>query len=165
MLILQNLNQLDGDGSNKNIRASGFNNGIFVNGGFTDAQGNLLPQADSQTVTTAFKYIYTTQTDADSASGQFRTTEDLRAVMQQDANKIKAFGGDSAAAAAGIAAGFGQSSYSVSVILNNSGQFEINNKQDGIAMVVIGVLMITLISLFQHTTTRSTQLMCFSRIK
>lgn len=133
MLILQNLNQLDGDGSNKNIRASGFNNGIFANGGFTDAQGNLLPQADSQTVTTAFKYIYTTQTDADSASGQFRTTEDLRAVMQQDANKIKAFGGDSAAAAAGIAAGFGQSSYSVSVILNNSGQFEINNKQDGIA--------------------------------
>lgn len=133
MLILQNLNQLDGDGSNKNIRASGFNNGIFLNGGFTDAQGNLLPQADSQTVTTAFKYIYTTQTDADSASGQFRTTEDLRAVMQQDANKIKAFGGDSAAAAAGIAAGFGQSNYSVSVILNNSGQFEINNKQDGIA--------------------------------
>ncbi len=133
MLILQNLNQLDGDGSNKNIRASGFDNGIFANGGFTDAQGNLLPQADSQTVTTAFKYIYTTQTDADSASGQFRTTEDLRAVMQQDANKIKAFGGDSAAAAAGIAAGFGQSSYSVSVILNNSGQFEINNKQDGIA--------------------------------
>ncbi|WP_301006354.1 MULTISPECIES: flagellar hook protein FlgE [Helicobacter] len=133
MLILQNLNQLDGDGSNKNIRASGFNNGIFANGGFIDAQGNLLPQADSQTVTTAFKYIYTTQTDADSASGQFRTTEDLRAVMQQDANKIKAFGGDSAAAAAGIAAGFGQSSYSVSVILNNSGQFEINNKQDGIA--------------------------------
>ncbi|CAM3605853.1 flagellar hook protein FlgE [Helicobacter ganmani] len=133
MLILQNLNQLDGDGSNKNIRASGFDNGIFANGGFTDAQGKLLPQADSQTVTTAFKYIYTTQTDADSASGQFRTTEDLRAVMQQDANKIKAFGGDSAAAAAGIAAGFGQSSYSVSVILNNSGQFEINNKQDGIA--------------------------------
>lgn len=133
MLILQNLNQMDGDGSNKNIRASGFDNGIFLNGGFTDAQGNLLPQADSQTVTTAFKYIYTTQTDADSASGQFRTTEDLRAVMQQDANKIKAFGGDSAAAAAGIAAGFGQSNYSVSVILNNSGQFEINNKQDGIA--------------------------------
>lgn len=133
MLILQNLNQLDGDGSNKNIRASGFDNGIFANGGFTDAQGQLLQQADSQTVTTAFKYIYTTQTDADSASGQFRTTEDLRAVMQQDANKIKAFGGDSAAAAAGIAAGFGQSSYSVSVILNNSGQFEINNKQDGIA--------------------------------
>lgn len=129
MLILQNLNQMDGDGSNKNIRASGFDNGIFLNGGFQDAAGNL---SDSQTVTTAFKYIYTTQTDADSASGQFRTTEDLRSVIQQDANKVKAFGGDSAAAAAGMAAGFGQSNYSVSVILNNTGQFEINNKQDGL---------------------------------
>lgn len=132
MLILQNLNQMDGDGSNKNIRASGFDNGIFLNGGFQDAAGNL---SDSQTVTTAFKYIYTTQTDADSASGQFRTTEDLRAVMQQDANKIKAFGGDSAAAAAGAAAGwFTNSNYSVSVKLNNTGQFEINNKNDGIAV-------------------------------
>ncbi len=132
MLILQNLNQLDGDGSNKNIIATGFDNGIFDGGGFDiDGTGNNLQ--DSQTVTTAFKYIYTTQTDADSASGQFRTTEDLRAVIQQDANKIKAFGGDSAAAAAGIAAGFGQSNYSVSVVLNNSGQFEINNKQDGLS--------------------------------
>lgn len=130
MLILQNLNQLDGDGTNKNIRASGFDNGIFQNGGFVDAQG-ANPQS-WETVTTAFKYIYTTQTDADSASGQFRTTEDLRAVIQQDANKVKAFGGDSTAAAAGAAAGFGQSNYSVSVILNNSGQFEINNKQDGL---------------------------------
>lgn len=129
MLILQNLNQLDGDGTNKNIRATGFDNGIFANGGFDDGAGGYT--AD-QTVTTAFKYIYTTQTDADSTSGQFRTTEDLRAVIQQDANKVKAFGGDSAAAAAGIAAGFGQSNYSVSVILNKSGQFEINNKQDGL---------------------------------
>ena len=132
MLILQNLNQMDGDGSNKNIRASGFDNGIFANGGFVDAAGNPLADPTSQTVTTAFKYIYTTQTDADSASGQFRTTEDLRSVIQQDANKVKAFGGDSAAAAAGMAAGFGQSNYSVSVILNNTGQFEINNKQDGL---------------------------------
>ena len=135
MLILQNLNQMDGDGSNKNIRASGFDNGIFANGGFVDAAGNPLADPTSQTVTTAFKYIYTTQTDADSASGQFRTTEDLRAVMQQDANKIKAFGGDSAAAAAGAAAGwFTNSNYSVSVKLNNTGQFEINNKNDGIAV-------------------------------
>lgn len=132
MLILQNLNQMDGDGSNKNIRASGFDNGIFANGGFVDAAGNPLADPTSQTVTTAFKYIYTTQTDADSASGQFRTTEDLRSVIQQDANKVKAFGGDSAAAAAGMAAGFGQSNYSVSVKLNNTGQFEINNKQDGL---------------------------------
>lgn len=138
MLILQNLNQMDGDGSNKNIRASGFDNGIFAGaaGGFRDSTGNNPLTRNgtkgSQTVTTAFNYKYTTQTDADSASGQFRTTEDLRAVMQQDANKVKAFGGDSAAAANGIAAGFKQSNYSVSVKLNNTGQFEINNKQDGL---------------------------------
>lgn len=141
MLILQNLNQMDGDGSNKNIRASGFDNGIFAGaaGGFRDSTGNnpltVNGTKGSQTVTTAFNYKYTTQTDADSASGQFRTTEDLRAVMQQDANKVKAFGGDSAAAAAGVAAGwFTNSNYSVSVKLNNTGQFEINNKNDGIAV-------------------------------
>ena len=140
MLILQNLNQMDGDGSNKNIRASGFDNGIFAGdaGGFRDSTGiNPLTRngtKGSQTVTTAFNYKYTTQTDADSASGQFRTTEDLRAVMQQDANKVKFFGGDSAAAATGVAQGwFTNSNYSVSVKLNNTGQFEINNKNDGIA--------------------------------
>lgn len=143
MLILQNLNQMDGDGSNKNIDvtimpdangAYGIFSGGANDGGFVDAAGNILVNNDRwhDKVTTAFKYIYTTQTDADSASGQFRTTEDLRAVIQQDANKVKAFGGDSAAAAAGMAAGFGQSNYSVSVILNNTGQFEINNKQDGL---------------------------------
>ena len=141
MLILQNLNQMDGDGSNKNIRASGFDNGIFAGaaGGFRDSTGNnpltVNGTKGSQTVTTAFNYKYTTQTDADSASGQFRTTEDLRAVMQQDANKVKAFGGDSGAAAAAVAAGwFTNSNYSVSVKLNNTGQFEINNKNDGIAV-------------------------------
>ena len=138
MLILQNLNQMDGDGSNKNIRltigdGAGNNAGIFANGGLVDAAGNPLADRWNQTVTTAFKYIYTTQTDADSASGQFRTTEDLRAVMQQDANKVKAFGGDSAAAAAN-AGWFTNSNYSVSVKLNNTGQFEINNKNDGIAV-------------------------------
>lgn len=139
MLILQNLNQMDGDGSNKNIRltigdGAGNNAGIFANGGLVDAAGNPLADRWNQTVTTAFKYIYTTQTDADSASGQFRTTEDLRAVMQQDANKVKAFGGDSAVAAQNANAGwFTNSNYSVSVKLNNTGQFEINNKNDGIA--------------------------------
>ena len=137
MLILQNLNQMDGDGSNKNIRASGFDNGIFAGaaGGFRDSTGkNPLTgngTKGSQTVTTAFNYKYTTQTDADSASGQFRTTEDLRAVMQHDANRIKAFGGDSTAYN-NNAANFKQSNYSVSVKLNNTGQFEINNKQDGL---------------------------------
>ena len=146
MLILQNLNQMDGDGSNKNIDvtvmpdingAYGIFSGAANDGGFVNAAGATLTGNDRwhDKVTTAFKYIYTTQTDADSASGQFRTTEDLRAVMQQDANKAKAFGGDSAAAAAGVAAGwFTNSNYSVSVKLNNTGQFEINNKNDGIAV-------------------------------
>lgn len=144
-LILQNLNQLDGDGSNKNIRltigdgAGGGDVGIFAGGGLEDPNTGQPHQnaADrwNQTVTTAFNYKYTTQTDADSASGQFRTTEDLRAVMQQDANKVKEFGGDSAAAATGAAQGwFTNSNYSVSVKLNNTGQFEINNKNDGVAV-------------------------------
>ena len=133
MLILQNLNQMDGDGSNKNIHASGFDNGIFQGAGFV--AGNPAKNRGIENVTTAFNYKYTTQTDADSTSGQFRTTEDLRALMQQDANKVKKFGGDSAAVAGGVAQGwFTNSNYSVSVKLNNTGQFEINNKNDGIAV-------------------------------
>lgn len=131
-LILQNTNQLDGDGSNKNIRVTGRTGAVL---GF----GENPNQLDSAvTVTTAFKYTYTLQTDADSTSGQFRTTEDLRALLQQDANKVKEFGGDSAAAAVGMngAAGvpptFLQSNYTVSVKLNSTGSFEINNKDDGV---------------------------------
>lgn len=135
MLILQNLNQLDGDGSNKNIRASGFDNGIFRGAGFVAGNTPSKQNRGIENVITAFNYKYTTQTDADSASGQFRTTEDLRALMQQDANKVKKFGGDSAAVAGGVAQGwFTNSNYSVSVKLNNTGQFEINNKNDGIAV-------------------------------
>lgn len=131
-LILQNTNQLDGDGSNKNIRVTGRSGAAL---GF----GENPNQLDSAvTVTTAFKYTYTLQTDADSTSGQFRTTEDLRALLQQDANKVKEFGGDSAAAAAGMNGAGGvpptflQSNYTVSVKLNSTGQFEINNKDDGV---------------------------------
>lgn len=131
-LILQNTNQLDGDGSNKNIRVTGRTGAVL---GFGENPNNL---DSAVTVTTAFKYTYTLQTDADSTSGQFRTTEDLRALLQQDANKVKEFGGDSAAAAVGMngAAGvpptFLQSNYTVSVKLNSTGQFEINNKDDGV---------------------------------
>ncbi|WP_455949012.1 flagellar hook protein FlgE [Helicobacter pullorum] len=131
-LILQNTNQLDGDGSNKNIRVTDRSGAAL---GF----GENPNQLDSAvTVTTAFKYTYTLQTDADSTSGQFRTTEDLRALLQQDANKVKEFGGDSAAAAAGMNGAGGvpptflQSNYTVSVKLNSTGQFEINNKDDGV---------------------------------
>ena len=141
MLILQNLNQMDGDGSNKNINVTildnnGGDKGIFSgggnDGGFIEADGTQAADRWNQEVITAFKYIYTTQTDADSASGQFRTTEDLRAIIQQDANRVKAFGGDATKYIDGIGNGFKQSNYSVSVKLNNTGQFEINNKQDGL---------------------------------
>lgn len=128
-LILQNTNQLDGDGSNKNIRVTGRDGAAL---GFGEDPANL---DSAVTVTTAFKYTYTLQTDADSTSGQFRTTEDLRALLQQDANKVKEFGGDSAAAAAGMTgpgANFLQSNYTVSVKLNSTGSFEINNKDDGV---------------------------------
>lgn len=129
-LILQNTNQLDGDGSNKNIRVTGRTGAVL---GFETQTPGQLDSA--VTVTTAFKYTYTLQTDADSTSGQFRTTEDLRALLQQDANKVKEFGGDSAAAANGMqgaGATFLQSNYTVSVKLNSTGQFEINNKDDGV---------------------------------
>lgn len=131
-LILQNTNQLDGDGSNKNIRVTGRDGAAL---GFGEDPANL---DSAVTVTTAFKYTYTLQTDADSTSGQFRTTEDLRALLQQDANKVKEFGGDSAAAAAGMNGAGGvpptflQSNYTVSVKLNSTGSFEINNKDDGV---------------------------------
>ena len=129
-LILQNTNQLDGDGSNKNIRVTGRTGAVL---GFETQTPGQLDSA--VTVTTAFKYTYTLQTDADSTSGQFRTTEDLRALLQQDANKVKEFGGDSAAAATGMNGPnptFLQSNYTVSVKLNSTGQFEINNKDDGV---------------------------------
>ncbi|EES89037.1 flagellar hook protein FlgE [Helicobacter canadensis] len=132
-LILQNTNQLDGDGSNKNIRVTAMNGAL--EGFETQAGGAAGPFVQTTTVTTAFKYNYTLQTDADSTSGQFRTTEDLRALMQQDANKVKEFGGDSAAAAAGMTGPnptFLQSNYTVSVKLNSNGQFEINNRDDGV---------------------------------
>ena len=126
---MQNTNQLDGDGSNKNIRVTGRTGAVL---GFGENPNNL---DSAVTVTTAFKYTYTLQTDADSTSGQFRTTEDLRALLQQDANKVKEFGGDSAAAAAGMTGNnptFLQSNYTVSVKLNSTGSFEINNKDDGV---------------------------------
>lgn len=131
-LVLQNKNQLDGDGRTKNIRATGFNNGIFQNGGFG---GNNA----TATVTTAFEYRYSKQTTPSLDDGQFRSTEDLRILMQHDANRVKAFGGDSTAYgnAAGANAGrvpdnYGESAYGVKITLNSLGQFEINNQDDGI---------------------------------
>ena len=142
-IILENKNQLDGDANKKNIRAEIIDraNGIFRNqGGF--AGGNN----DSVIITTAFEYRYSKQTTPSLDDGQFRTTEDLRTLMQHDANRVKVFGGDSgayqAAALANIAgvndpgrvpdAFANGSTYSVKVTLNSSGRFELNNQDDGI---------------------------------
>lgn len=134
-LILQNKNQLDGDASNKNIRATGFNNGIFQGGGFG---GN----AANATVTTAFEYRYSKQTSPSLDDGRFRSTEDLRTLIQHDANRVKVFGGDSAAYAQNggnavvnvgrVPDAHNGSTYNVKVTLNNGGQFEISNQDDGI---------------------------------
>jgi len=67
---------------------------------------------------TARRYIYTSAPDADSSSGQFRTTEDLRQLIQQDANMEKA--------------GFyAESSSSIKVTVNTAGRFQIDNQTDG----------------------------------
>ncbi|MDD6056448.1 MAG: flagellar hook protein FlgE [Helicobacteraceae bacterium] len=138
--VLQNLNQLDGDESKKNIRATGFNNGVFDNnnnnGGF-QVNGQAVAE---DTVTTAFKYTYTVQTNAGFADTthtyRFRTTEDLRALLQRDANRVKVFDGDTALATHTIDRGnFKQSNYSVQVNLNKTGQFEVNNHDDGNAQI------------------------------
>lgn len=140
-IILENKNQLDGDANKKNIRAEIIDsaNGIFRGqGGFAGVNGN------SVIITTAFEYRYSKQTTPSLDDGQFRTTEDLRTLMQHDANRVKVFGGDSgayqrAAAVAGVN-GPGRvpdafangSTYSVKVTLNSSGRFELNNQDDGI---------------------------------
>ncbi|TLD84556.1 flagellar hook protein FlgE [Helicobacter sp. MIT 11-5569] len=155
-LILQNKNQTDGSEKTKNIDASGFDNGIFNGGGFVQgAPGD----STSTKVTTAFRYEYNQQTTPNLDAGKFRTTEDLRAIMQADANRVKIFGGDSGAyqrAASNGATnaangpgripdsgsqlaptrgpnniGFNNSAYGVKVTLNSLGQFEIMNKDDG----------------------------------
>lgn len=135
-LVLINPNQLDGDASKKNIRVTGMTGAVL---GFErkgqdwngqDPNANLDQTAR---VTTAYLYKYTNQTDADSNSRLFRTTEDLRALIQDDANIVKNFGGDSAAATnAKNADNFRDSQFSVSVSMNGNGQFQITNKHDGI---------------------------------
>ena len=142
-IILENKNQLDGDANKKNIRAEIIdkNNGIFRN------QGGFAGQnVESVIITTAFEYRYSKQTTPSLDDGQFRTTEDLRTLMQHDANRVKVFGGDSGAyqrAALANIQGVNDpgrvpdafangSTYSVKVTLNSSGRFELNNQDDGI---------------------------------
>lgn len=107
-LRLQNKNERDGDAKNKNI---------FISTGGTGAFGNFK---EGDSVVTAFAYRYTNAEDADSTSGQFRTTEDLRALMQQDANMIK-----------NPQTQYADSNASVFVRVNDYGMFEIQNTDDG----------------------------------
>ena len=108
ILRLENKNELDGDESVKNIRVTASGTGAFAN--FIEGDADI----------TSFRYRYTSSLSPDSGTGQFRTTEDLRALMQYDANLIK----DPTKA-------YADSTASVSVKINKYGMFEIQNKDNG----------------------------------
>lgn len=108
MLRIENQNNRDGDGKNKNI--------LITKGG----TGALKNFKEGDSVITAFSYQYTKAEDADSTSGQFRTTEDLRALIQQDANLVK-----------NPQTTYADSTASVLVRVNDYGMFELENKNDG----------------------------------
>ncbi|MDE6886234.1 MAG: flagellar hook protein FlgE [Helicobacteraceae bacterium] len=108
MLRIENQNNRDGDGKNKNI--------LITKGG----TGALKNFKEGDSVITAFSYQYTKAEDADSTSGQFRTTEDLRALIQQDANLVK-----------NPQITYADSTASVLVRVNDYGMFELENKNDG----------------------------------
>lgn len=108
MLRLENQNNKNGDSSNKNI---------FITEGGTGVLSNFK---EGDSVVTAFSYRYTKAEDADSTTGQFRTTEDLRALIQQDANMIK-----------NPQIQYADSTASVKVSVNKYGMFEMQNLDDG----------------------------------
>ncbi|BCD45279.1 Flagellar hook protein FlgE [Helicobacter suis] len=109
-LRLENKNSLEGDEHVKNIVVTHAGTGAFAN--FAKGDQSI----------TAFRYRYTKGIDADSTTGQFKTTEDLRALMQHDANIVKN---------PSLAKSYKDSAASVSVKINNHGMFEIANKDDG----------------------------------
>lgn len=106
-LRLENRNEMDGDENTKNIIVTKSGTGAFAN--FVEGDKDI----------TAFRYRYTKSNDPDSTTGQFKTTEDLRALMQYDANMIKSPGKE-----------YKDSTASVSVTLNRFGMFEISNKDN-----------------------------------
>ncbi|CRF48015.1 Flagellar hook protein FlgE [Helicobacter heilmannii] len=109
-LRLENKNNLEGDKHVKNIVVTGAGTGAFSK--FVKGDQDI----------TAFRYRYTKGIDADSATGQFKTTEDLRALMQHDANIVKD---------PSLKSSYKDSTASVSVKINKNGMFEITNKDDG----------------------------------
>lgn len=108
LLRLENRNELDGDEKVKNIRVTTSGTGAFSN--FIQGDADI----------TSFRYRYTKSISPDSATGQFRTTEDLRELMQYDANMIKE-----------PTKVYHDSTASVSVTVNKFGMFEIQNKDNG----------------------------------
>ncbi|GMB94711.1 Flagellar hook protein FlgE [Helicobacter heilmannii] len=109
-LRLENKNNLEGDKHVKNIVVTGAGTGAFSK--FVKGDQDI----------TAFRYRYTKGIDADSTTGQFKTTEDLRALMQHDANIVKD---------PSLKSSYKDSTASVSVKINKNGMFEITNKDDG----------------------------------
>ncbi|PAF44307.1 flagellar hook protein FlgE [Helicobacter sp. 11S02596-1] len=108
LLRLENRNELDGDEKVKNIRVTSSGTGAFAN--FVEGDADI----------TSFRYRYTKSLSPDSSTGQFRTTEDLRALIQYDANMIK-----------DPYMNYSDTTASVSVTVNKYGMFEILNKDNG----------------------------------
>ena len=106
-LRIENRNQMDGGEKVKNIRITSGGTGVLQN--FVQGEEDI----------TAFRYRYTKSEDADSTTGQFRTTEDLRALIQYDANMIK-----------NPEKTYYESTATVGVTINRWGMFEIANHDD-----------------------------------
>ncbi|RKV08621.1 flagellar hook protein FlgE [Helicobacter pylori] len=108
-LRLENTNELDGDEKLKNIVVTQAGTGAFAN--FLDGDKDV----------TAFKYSYTHSISPNADIGQFRTTEDLRVLIQHDANIVKD---------PSLADNYQDSAASIGVTINQYGMFEINNKDN-----------------------------------
>lgn len=107
VLRLENKNDMEGNENLKNIIITDSGTGIFSN--FLNGDADI----------TSFRYKYTTNNQPDFTTGQFKTTEQLRELMQHDANMVKNPAGP-----------YKDSTSSISVTINQYGMFEIANKDD-----------------------------------
>ncbi|STO97532.1 flagellar hook protein FlgE [Helicobacter canis] len=108
LLKLVNRNEMDGDEKTKNIIITKGGTGAFEN--FVEGDSDI----------TSFRYRYTKSESPDSSTGQFRTTEELRRLLQYDANMIKDPDKE-----------YNDSTASVSVTINKFGMFEMLNQDNG----------------------------------
>lgn len=108
VLKLENKNNREGNENLKNIIVTDSGTGVFSN--FVNGDADI----------TSFRYRYTSGDEADFTTGQFKTTEQLRELMQHDANMVKNPDGP-----------YKDSTSSVAVTINKYGMFEILNKDDG----------------------------------